>query len=137
MSIIRANINTRMEMVNGIVMGGEIEAEFRWDPEDPLAVQMLFLDENGEIVEWEVSRELLNGGALSPVRYGYGDVRMRFEGFETGRTIMCLMPPKGHACLTVSTDNLLAFLNLTKMVVPLGTESVGADLDEELKWILS
>lgn len=114
-------------------------AEFVYDPADPLAVEIIFDWEDGDgpqVVVWTVSRELLLRGVVSRTPYGGGDVRMRYEGEETNRVIICLRNPSGHADVGLNQEQMVHFLNLTTDVVRFGDECLTGAIDEALKEIL-
>lgn len=132
--------------VKGVILKSEAEtvsvpvtAEFVYDPADPLAVEIIFdwKDIDGEhSVIWTVSRELLLRGVVSREPYGGGDVRLRYEGEEANRVIMCLRNPSGHADIGLNQQQIVGFLNLTTNAVRFGDECLTESIDEALKEIL-
>lgn len=111
-----------------------IEVELAYDEEnDPLAVQMIFKDVNGEEeVCWVMGRELVMRGSVSLTPYGTGDVRFRFDP-PSGSVLVCLETDEAHGDVALDRDALIRFLNATQAACKLGEEPIEALMDRELK----
>lgn len=92
---------------------------FRYDPADPLAVQMVFPDDDGGPVVWEFARDLLIDGMEGPV----GDAKVRVWP-NSGPTVSVRLstPPLGEAVMVIPADLLGHFLAKTLVTVPRGRE---------------
>jgi hypothetical protein len=114
-----------------------IEVELAYDEEnDPLAVQMIFKDVNGEEeVCWVMGRELVMRGSVSRMPYGAGDVRFRFDPLS-GDVLVCLKTDEAHADVSLDRDGLIRFLNATQDACKLGDEPLDDLIDQELKELL-
>lgn len=126
--------------VRGIILksNGEtcyvpFEATFEWDPEDPLAVEIVIEDGN----VWTIGRELLQRGATSLASVGDGDVRIKKEGPVSSRLLVCFRSPEGHADVGFNQPHVVRFLKRTEAVCLVGEEDIDAQLDEALEDILS
>lgn len=107
----------------------------RYDPEDPLAVHLVFPAEaslDGSEVVWVFSRELLDAGLRTPV--GAGDVHLWPCGHA--HTMLELHAPEGMALTELRSSDLRRFLGLAYAAVPHGQERLGADLERGLAELL-
>ncbi|MYW63952.1 SsgA family sporulation/cell division regulator [Streptomyces sp. SID8379] len=124
-----------------------IPVELRYESTDPYAVRLTFHLPGDAPVTWAFGRELLVDGVNGAA--GDGDVRVspveRADGGGAGE-----MPGEVHIRLQVGSDQalfragvapLIAFLDRTDKLVPLGQEQAladfEADLDEALDRILA
>ncbi|MBO1336749.1 SsgA family sporulation/cell division regulator [Streptomyces sp. VRA16 Mangrove soil] len=124
-----------------------IPVELRYESTDPYAVRLTFHLPGDAPVTWAFGRELLVDGVNGAA--GDGDVRVspveRAGGGGTGE-----MPGEVHIRLQVGSDQalfragvapIIAFLDRTDKLVPLGQEQAladfEADLDEALDRILA
>jgi hypothetical protein len=102
-------------------------AELRYDPSDPYAVSVAFLDAR-EVV-WRFGRELLMQGVCEPA--GVGDVHVSPALDAQGHAVVLLELRSGgsQALVEVSARDALEFLAHTTRAVWPGTESdhLGAD----------
>lgn len=103
-------------------------AELRYDPTDPYAVSVAFLDGRREVV-WRFGRELLMQGVCEPA--GVGDVHVSPALDAQGHAVVLLELRSGgsQALVEVSARDALEFLAHTTRAVWPGTESdhLGAD----------
>ena len=116
-------------MIARLIPGTQIEptfrqamAEFRYDPADPLAVQVATLYGGGDEVVWVFSRDLLDQGLRGHA--GLGDVRL---WPSQGQLVMVLESPAGRAVFLYRHDQVRRFLLATARVDPLGGERVDLD----------
>ncbi len=115
-----------------------VNVEFGFDPKhDPFAISALF---KGDIVEdeaqvWTFARDLIMRGSTSISCYGDGDVRFQYFPEKEG-VIMCLKNPTGHADVWLDHEELIAFLEKTTELLPVGEESTEEAVDEILKELL-
>ena len=100
---------------------GQVMAEFRYDPADPLAVQVATLYGDDEIV-WELARDLLDQGTRGHA--GIGDVRL---WPSQGQLVMVLESPDGRSLTLYRHDQVRRFLLATARAVPIGGERVDLD----------
>jgi hypothetical protein len=131
-----SNDTVRADTVVHLLCGEEpapVEVRLSWRPDDPYAVEAVFLT-GCEGVRWVLSRDLLAGGLHAEV--GIGDVRVRPDDRDWDRTLVLLDSPSGHACFEFATDDLSEFLEDTYDEVPLGAESLFLELDEEIALLL-
>jgi len=106
-----------------------IEAELRYDPDDPYAVAIGFHTGQGE-VEWMFGRELLADGLIT--RTGEGDIAVRPAPEDPERVLMELDAPTGFAVLSGLSEDIAEFLDLSYDVVSPGEEELWIDFDREL-----
>jgi Streptomyces sporulation and cell division protein, SsgA len=86
--------------------------------DDPYAVKLRFASD-GVVVEWVVSRALLQDGTGRPV--GEGDFRIGPSG-RLGWLRATLKSPDGVATIELDRQGLVAFLDATTRLVPFGGE---------------
>lgn len=107
---------------------------------EPLAVHLTFDEGDGIEVTWVVSRELLMRGSTSLTIYGDGDIRMRYEGHQTGKLIMCFRSDEGHADVIVPQALVLLFLSRTADECAVNSDDearlVGYQIDDLLAEVL-
>ncbi|MFI1014503.1 SsgA family sporulation/cell division regulator [Streptomyces sp. NPDC020965] len=117
-----------------------IPVELRYETEDPYAVRMTFHLPGDAPVTWAFGRDLLMDGILGPS--GDGDVRIAPTGPEELSDIAIrLQVGADQALFQVSVGPIVAFLDRTDKLVPLGQERAfrdfEGDLDKALKNILA
>ncbi|WP_338677841.1 SsgA family sporulation/cell division regulator [Streptomyces sp. SCSIO 30461] len=109
-----------------------IPVELRYDTEDPYAVRMTFHLPGDAPVTWAFARELLLDGMGAPS--GEGDVRIAPTGSEAGSEVAIrLQVGTERALFRVSAAPLVAFLDRTDKLVPLGQERTLGDFEEHLE----
>jgi hypothetical protein len=112
-----------------------VPASLRYDPSDPYAVHVTFLSGDGTC-EWVFARDLLEVGLTEDA--GRGDVRI-WPGHGDGpaSVYISLSSPEGEALLEAPADDLRAFMDRTRVAVPLGAESLYLDVDAALAAVLA
>ncbi|WP_411143195.1 SsgA family sporulation/cell division regulator [Streptomyces sp. x-80] len=113
-----------------------IPVELDFDSADPYAIRLTF-DLPGDVpVTWTFSRELLLDGLSRPS--GEGDVRIEPSSAEyLSDVFISLQVGAERALFRVSAPPLVAFLDRTDRLVPLGEEEVCDTLDAVLDRILT
>jgi len=113
----------------------EIEAEFRYDAEDPFAVALTF-HLGDDVLRCDVARSLLVQGLTDPA--GEGDVCLWPHVTEEGRAVVVLSLCSTHGELVgeVHAFQLYRFITRTLALVPLGTESEWLDVDGAVAQLL-
>src|SRR5690606_10832257 len=117
-----------------------IPVELRYDSCDPYAVRLTFHLPGDAPVTWAFGRELLVDGVVRPC--GEGDVRVApVEPDALGEVLVRLQVGSDQALFRSSTAPLVAFLDRTDKLVPLGQEGAVGDfaahLDDALGRILA
>lgn len=107
-----------------------IPVELRYDPCDPYAVRLTFHLPGDAPVTWAFGRELLIDGMGRPC--GEGDVRVSPAADTLGDVLIRLQVGSDQALFRSSTAPLVAFLDRTDKLVPLGQEGALADFDAHL-----
>ncbi|MEU8751936.1 SsgA family sporulation/cell division regulator [Streptomyces chartreusis] len=108
-----------------------IPVELRYETCDPYAVRLTFHLPGDAPVTWAFGRELLVDGVGRPC--GEGDVRVSPAGSETlGDVLIRLQVGADQALFRSSVAPLVAFLDRTDKLVPLGQEGTLADFDAHL-----
>ncbi|MFH8625986.1 SsgA family sporulation/cell division regulator [Streptomyces vietnamensis] len=103
-----------------------VRAEFRFTPEDPLAVCVEFLVQGGPRALWRIGRDLLQRGLRSAS--GFGDVRMRPSQSVDRATAWLQLSSKDTAALfEVPVPPLAEWLEHTYDLVPAGQELATID----------
>jgi Streptomyces sporulation and cell division protein, SsgA len=107
-----------------------------YDADDPYAVRLTFNIPGEAPVSWVFSRELLIDGISRPA--GEGDVRIRPVPAEhLGDLQIHLQVGGEQAFFRASAPPLVAFLDRTDRIVPIGQESAFEDIEAELTKILT
>ncbi len=130
LSMSSPRVLTQQLSVRCIVPGPlrEIEAELRYDAEDPFAVALTFhLGE--DVLHWDLARSVLAQGLTDPA--GEGDVCLWPHVTEEGRAVvvLSLCSTYGELVGEVHAFQLYRFITRTLALVPLGTESEWLDVD--------
>lgn len=113
-----------------------IPVGLEYDSADPYAVRLTFNLPGDAPVSWVFSRELLIDGISHPA--GEGDVRIRPVAAEhLGDLQIHLQVGEEQALFRVSAPPLVAFLDRTDRLVPIGQEAAFEDIDAELNEILT
>ncbi|MER5749460.1 SsgA family sporulation/cell division regulator [Streptomyces sp. NPDC002088] len=108
-----------------------IPVELRYESCDPYAVRLTFHLPGDSPVTWAFGRELLIDGVGRPC--GEGDVRVSpVEPDSLGEVLIRLQVGVDQALFRSSTAPLVAFLDRTDKLVPLGQEGSLADFDAHL-----
>lgn len=112
-----------------------VEAELRYDPADPYAIAVAFLNGSTEVV-WMFGRDLLIRGLAEPV--GDGDVQVFPSLDDDGRVQVGLMlhAPGGRSLMQVPAGDVLGFLALTTLEVWPGTEAEHVSTDAAIAELL-
>jgi hypothetical protein len=108
-----------------------------WQPEDPLAVEILLVAQPDHPAlprgRWVVLRDFLRYGLDEPT--GDGAVRIRPDSARS-RVQLELARTGRDAVVSVPTDTLLAFLEQTERAVPSGSERSEEAIDALLAKLL-
>nr|ACC77834.1 SsgA [Streptomyces ramocissimus] len=108
-----------------------IPVELSYEAADPYAVRLTFHLPGDAPVTWAFGRELLIDGVGRPC--GAGDVRVEPTDPDTlGEVLISLQVGTDQALFRVSTAPLVAFLDRTDKLVPLGQEGAFSDFDTHL-----
>ncbi|MFF1304415.1 SsgA family sporulation/cell division regulator [Streptomyces sp. NPDC058307] len=108
-----------------------IPVELRYEACDPYAVRLTFHLPGDAPVTWAFGRELLIDGVGRPC--GEGDVRVAPAGSDLlGDVLIRLQVGGDQALFRSSTAPIIAFLDRTDKLVPLGQETALADFDTHL-----
>ncbi|MFD3498654.1 SsgA family sporulation/cell division regulator [Streptomyces sp. NPDC058676] len=108
-----------------------IPVELRYETCDPYAVRLTFHLPGDAPVTWAFGRELLIDGVGRPC--GDGDVRVSpADPDSLGDVLIRLQVGSDQALFRSSTAPLIAFLDRTDKLVPLGQEGAHADFDAHL-----
>ncbi|MET7450431.1 SsgA family sporulation/cell division regulator [Streptomyces sp. NPDC087903] len=108
-----------------------IPVQLRYEAGDPYAVRLTFHLPGDAPVTWAFGRELLIDGVGRPC--GEGDVRVSPADPESlGEVLIRLQVSGDQALFRSSTAPLIAFLDRTDKLVPLGQEGAIGDFDAHL-----
>ncbi|WP_175411379.1 SsgA family sporulation/cell division regulator [Streptomyces sp. TRM64462] len=108
-----------------------IPVELGYETRDPFAVRMTFHLPGDAPVTWTFGRELLVDGINEPA--GEGDVRIEPAcPDELSDVSIRLRVGVDQAVFRASAPPLVAFLDRTDRLVPLGQESTLGDFDDDL-----
>ncbi|MEU0677379.1 SsgA family sporulation/cell division regulator [Streptomyces sp. NPDC006172] len=108
-----------------------IPVELGYETCDPYAVRLTFHLPGDAPVTWAFGRELLIDGVGRPC--GEGDVRVSpLDPGSLGEVLIKLQVGGDQAVFRSSTAPLVAFLDRTDKLVPLGQEGALADFDTHL-----
>ena len=108
-----------------------IPVELGYESCDPYAVRLTFHLPGDAPVTWTFARELMVDGIGGPA--GDGDVRIAPEDAESpGGVLIRLQVGGEHALFRSGAAPLVAFLDRTDRLVPLGQECALADFDDRL-----
>lgn len=108
-----------------------IPVELRYETGDPYAVRLTFHLPGDAPVTWTFGRELLIDGVGRPC--GEGDVRVEPADCDSlSEVLIRLQVGRDQALFRSSTAPVIAFLDRTDKLVPLGQEGALADFDTHL-----
>lgn len=123
----------------GLVMfeGGQqfpLHATLAYDPKEPYEVRVVF-SPGLEFLDIALARELLSGGLARAVTFG----GMRAWRAGSGRGTVCIgwTGPVGEARLEIPAPAVARFLDMTRRLVPEGSEPPLTDLDTVITAILT
>jgi hypothetical protein len=109
-----------------------IPVELTYETTDPYAVRMTFHLPGDAPVTWAFGRELLLDGINGPA--GDGDVRVEPSAPEELSDVHIRLQVGGdHALFRAGAAPLVAFLDRTDKLVPLGQEWTLGEFDEHLE----
>ncbi|MFF8292709.1 SsgA family sporulation/cell division regulator [Streptomyces sp. NPDC016309] len=109
-----------------------IPVELGYETRDPFAVRMTFHLPGDAPVTWAFGRELLLDGINGPS--GEGDVHIRPTGPEDLSDVSIRLQVGGdRALFRSSAPPLVAFLDRTDKLVPLGQERTLGDFEDHLE----
>ncbi|MFF7447641.1 MULTISPECIES: SsgA family sporulation/cell division regulator [unclassified Streptomyces] len=109
-----------------------IPVELGYETHDPYAVRLTFHLPGDAPVTWAFGRELMIDGVGRPC--GDGDVRIAPAEVDTlGEVLIRLQVGADQALFRSSAAPLIAFLDRTDKLVPLGQEGALADFDAHLE----
>ncbi|MGW1025590.1 SsgA family sporulation/cell division regulator [Streptomyces sp. NPDC002577] len=108
-----------------------IPVELSYETRDPYAVRLTFHLPGDAPVTWAFGRELLVDGVVAPC--GDGDVRISPTGDKMfDEVLITLQVSSDQAMFRAGVAPLVAFLDRTDKLVPLGQERALADFDASL-----
>jgi hypothetical protein len=112
-----------------------VEAELRYDADDPYAVAVAFQLDGSELV-WVFGRDLMLRGVAEPA--GDGDVQIFPSLDDDGRLVVVLQlsSPSGLALVEAKARDVIDFLASTRAAVWPGTESNYLRLDDAIQALL-
>lgn len=112
-----------------------VEAELRYDADDPYAVAVAFQLDGSELV-WVFGRDLMLRGVAEPA--GDGDVQIFPSLDDDGRLVVVLQlsSPSGLALVEAKARDVIDFLASTRVAVWPGTESNYLRLDDAIAALL-
>jgi Streptomyces sporulation and cell division protein, SsgA len=121
-----ATATTEMILISDATLPA-VNAELRYQCDDPFAVQMLLSVDQSPAISWIFGRDLLTTGVVMPS--GMGDVQIypTHDG-----VIIELRSGTAAAKLLAHTPDLMDFTDQTLELVPLGSEMEHYDLDIDL-----
>lgn len=107
----------------------QIPVKFRWTPQNPVIVNMIFMD-YADNITWEVGREVLANGLFEKV--GLFDIKIWPEYDR-----VCVRLSNGAKDIIVKFEKreVASFIHATFKAVPNG-EEYNIDWDEEAKQLL-
>lgn len=117
-----------LELIDANGAPTPLSAELLYDPQDPYAVNTVFLPGSSR-VSWTFGRELLLAGIYEPA--GDGDVHVWpcLDADGHAVVIIELCSPDGEALIQARTGELSLFVDRMTHAVPPGTESAHLDVD--------
>jgi hypothetical protein len=126
-------VTTRLTLTVSAATGdARLDAEFRYDANDPLAVSLAIGTQCDEPVVWVFARDLLASGVSAPV--GEGDITIEPAG---GDAIRITLATDCLATLLAPRGRVAEFLIESFTRVPSGTEFSGVDIDAEIAALLA
>ncbi|MDK1475018.1 SsgA family sporulation/cell division regulator [Streptomyces sp. 549] len=132
----RVQADVMMSFLASEELSFRIPVELCYEAHDPYAVRFTFSLPGDAPVTWVFGRELLIDGISRAA--GEGDVRIRPLSEEhLADLLIMLQVGSEQALFRVSAPPLVAFLDRTDRIVPLGQEMSGEGIDAELDKILA
>lgn len=123
------SLRLRVERIYSPSIRVPLEAEFRYNEADPLAVSLALHTPEGSVVHWVVSRDLLYDGTEEPS--GIGDVRLSPSVSLARRVLLLRLEVQGLSCLIeMDLAALQEWLLETYQQVHRGTEFDQINWDE-------
>jgi hypothetical protein len=118
-----------MDCVDAAGQSMQLDAALGYQPDDPYAVTVTFRTPGGDVV-WTFARDLLSCGLTVPT--GEGDVHVWPCLSSEGRAVIIieLRSPDGELLVQAPAPEIIAFVDRTVALVPVGTESSRFDIDE-------
>jgi Streptomyces sporulation and cell division protein, SsgA len=113
---------------------GDLQAELRYDPADPLAVSLALGIDCGDPVVWTFARDLLADGLLGPA--GLGDITLEPARDLDGPELRITLATDCLATMTAPRDPIVAFLIESFVAVPAGSEMDYVDFEAEVAALL-
>lgn len=125
-----------LELIDTAGAATPLQAELRYDKNDPYAVSACFRTGSTE-VRWTFARELLDSGRYEPT--GDGDVHVWpcLDARGHAVTIIELSSPDGEALMQARSEEVNDFLARCEALVPTGSEDALVDMDAFLTEVLS
>lgn len=125
-----------IRVVNNTGFNEALKVGFRFDPADPLAVRVRFVQQDGTETEWLVARDVIVVG-MSLVAGAAGGADFRVGGWKwPGEVCFCLRSHEGHADISVDRAGLAEFLREARDLVPHNSideeQAINAQLDDFL-----
>ncbi|WP_329156873.1 SsgA family sporulation/cell division regulator [Streptomyces sp. NBC_01717] len=112
-----------------------IQADFRFDPDDPLVVTVAFLPKDEPPVMWRVCRQLLYSGLVE--NSGIGDVQVWPVRIRQRWVVRIRLQARGMSALFEADRQCLEdWLHDTDAAVPMGEELNSLDWDAATSYLL-
>jgi Streptomyces sporulation and cell division protein, SsgA len=121
--------------VSAVTGDAELQAEFRYDPQDPFAVALAIGVECGEPVVWVFGRDLLADGVSRAT--GEGDITIEPASDMNSREIRITLATDCLATMVAPRDKVVEFLVESFTAVASGCELDRIDFDAEIASLLS
>jgi hypothetical protein len=117
--------------VSVVTGDADVQAEFRYDPDDPLAVSLVIGVECDEPVVWVFGRDLLADGVTRPT--GEGDITIEpATDAEHREEVRITLATDCLATMVAPRDRVIEFLVASFSAVPSGCEMDRIDIDAEI-----
>lgn len=130
------NAEVMMSFIVSEELAFRIPVELNFDSADPYAVRFTFDLPGDAPVTWAFSRELLLDGLTRPS--GEGDIHVEpASGAYLSDVFISLQVGPEQALFRAGAAPLVAFLDRSDRLVPLGKEEICGTLDAELDRILA
>ena len=121
--------------VSVVTGDADVQAEFRYDPADPLAVSLAIGVECEEPVVWVFGRDLLADGVNHPT--GEGDITIEpATDMDRREEIRITLATDCLATMIAPRDRVVEFLVASFTAVPSGCEMDRVDVDAEIASLL-
>lgn len=132
-----AELHLMVRQVRHPLSQGLVPTVFRYRVDDPFAVTVDFLREDGSATSWTFARELLDVDEQQP--NGVGDVRAWLSEDGPGThpvLVLRLQSPAGYALLEIDHQAVEAWLDCTYDLVPPGGEGSLVDWESVARALL-